>query len=72
MRGDERLEPHAVLVNLSECRVGCEIEPIKRRSQAPRTKALLPKNSAGFNRAENIYRDTAHIEDSAGGVTHVH
>jgi len=42
------------------------------QQQALRAKALLPKNSTGFNRAENIYRDAEHIEDSAGGVTNVH
>jgi predicted Zn-dependent protease len=42
------------------------------QQQALRAKALLPKNSASFNRAENIYRDAEHIEDSAGSVTNVH
>jgi len=42
------------------------------QQQALRAKALLPKNSAGFNRAENIYRDAERIEDSAGSVTNVH
>ena len=38
------------------------------QQQALRAKALLPKNSAAFNRAENIHLEAEHIEDSAGGV----
>jgi len=41
------------------------------QQQAVRAKALLPKNSPAGNRAENIYRDAEHIEDSAGSVTNV-
>jgi predicted Zn-dependent protease len=41
------------------------------QQQALRAKALLPKNSAGYNRAENIHREAEHIEDSAG-VANVH
>ena len=36
--------------------------------QASRAKALLPKNSAGYNRAEEIHREAEKIENSAGGV----
>jgi predicted Zn-dependent protease len=42
------------------------------QQQALRAKALLPKNSAGYNRAENIHSEAEHIEDSAGGVVNVH
>jgi len=42
------------------------------QQQALRAKALLPKNSAGYNRAENIHGEAEHIEDSAGGVVNVH
>jgi predicted Zn-dependent protease len=38
------------------------------QQQALRAKALLPKNSAGYNRAENIHREAEHIEESAGSV----
>ena len=37
------------------------------RQQALRAKALLPKNSAAFNRAENIHLEAERIEDAAGG-----
>jgi predicted Zn-dependent protease len=33
------------------------------QQQAMRAKALLPKNSAGYNRAENIHRQAGEIED---------
>jgi predicted Zn-dependent protease len=36
--------------------------------QALRAKALLPKNSAGYNRAENIHREAEQIDESGGGV----
>jgi predicted Zn-dependent protease len=42
------------------------------QQQALRAQALLPKNSAGYNRAENIHREAEQIEDSAGGVVNVH
>jgi predicted Zn-dependent protease len=42
------------------------------QQQALRAKALLPKNSPGYNRADNIHREAEHIEDSAGGVANVH
>jgi predicted Zn-dependent protease len=42
------------------------------QQQALRAKALLPKNSAGYNRAENIEGEAEHIEDSAGSVVNVH
>ena len=42
------------------------------QQQALRAKALLPKNSAGYNRAENIHREAENIEDSPGGVANVH
>ena len=42
------------------------------QQQASRAKALLPKNSAAYNRAENIHREAEHIEDSAGSVANVH
>ena len=38
------------------------------QQQAMRAKALLPKNSAAVNRADNIHREAERIEDSAGGV----
>jgi len=38
------------------------------QQQAIRAKALLPKNSPGYNRAENIHREAEHMEESAGGV----
>jgi hypothetical protein len=40
--------------------------------QALRAKALLPKNSAGYNRAENIHREAEHMDDSAGGLVNIH
>ena len=42
------------------------------QQQALRAKALLPKNSAGYNRAENIHLEAEHIEDSGGGLANVH
>jgi len=42
------------------------------QQQALRAKALLPKNSASYNRADNIHREAEHIEDSGGGVANVH
>jgi predicted Zn-dependent protease len=38
------------------------------QQQAIRAKALLPKSSAAYNRAENIHLEAEHIEDRAGGV----
>jgi predicted Zn-dependent protease len=38
------------------------------QQQSLRAKALLPKNSAGYNRAENIHLEAEHIEESGGGV----
>ena len=38
------------------------------QQQALRAKALLPKNSAGYNRAENIHREAELLEESRGGV----
>jgi predicted Zn-dependent protease len=38
------------------------------QQQALRAKALLPKNSAGYNRAENIHREAENMEESTGGV----
>jgi len=38
------------------------------QQQALRAKALLLKNSAAYNRAENIHLEAEHIEDSAAGV----
>jgi predicted Zn-dependent protease len=38
------------------------------QQQALRAKALLPKNSAGYNRAENIHREAEQMEDSGGAV----
>jgi predicted Zn-dependent protease len=40
--------------------------------QALRAKALLPKNSASYNRAENIHREAEHIEDAPGGLVNIH
>ena len=42
------------------------------QQQALRAKALLPKNSAGYNRAENIHREAEDIENSASGVANSH
>jgi predicted Zn-dependent protease len=42
------------------------------QQQAVRAKALLPKNSPGYNRAENIHREAEHLDDSVGGVTNLH
>jgi predicted Zn-dependent protease len=42
------------------------------QQQAVRAKALLPKNSPGYNRADNIHREAENIEDRAGSVTNVH
>jgi predicted Zn-dependent protease len=38
------------------------------QQQALRAKALLPKNSTGYNRAENIHSEAEHMEESTGGV----
>ena len=38
------------------------------QQQAIRAKALLPKSSAAYNRAENIHLEAEHIEDKAGGA----
>src|SRR5262249_3342372 len=35
------------------------------QQQALRAKGLLPKNSAGWNRAENIHREAEQIEDAS-------
>jgi len=40
--------------------------------QARRAKALLPKNSAAYNRAENIHLEAEHMDDSGGGLVNVH
>jgi len=37
------------------------------RQQALRAKALLPKNSTAYNRAENIHLEAEHMEDAGGG-----
>src|SRR5205814_1031198 len=42
------------------------------QQQAVRAKALLPKNTPGYSRAENINREAEHLDDRAGGVTNVH
>src|SRR6516165_11409562 len=42
------------------------------QQQALRAKALLPKNSPGYHRAENIHREAEQIEDSGGGLVNVH
>jgi predicted Zn-dependent protease len=42
------------------------------QEQALRAKQLLPKNSAGYNRAENIRHEAEQIEDSGGGLVNVH
>ena len=42
------------------------------QQQAVRAKALLPKNSPGYHRAENIHREAEQIEDSGGGLVNVH
>jgi predicted Zn-dependent protease len=41
------------------------------QQQALRAKALLPKSSAAYNRAENIHREAEQIDDSAGGLVNV-
>jgi predicted Zn-dependent protease len=38
------------------------------QQQALRAKALLPKNSAGYHRAENIHREAEQMEESGGAV----
>jgi predicted Zn-dependent protease len=38
------------------------------QQQALRAKGLLPKNSAGYNRAENIHREAEQIEDAGNAV----
>jgi predicted Zn-dependent protease len=42
------------------------------QQQAVRAKALLPKNSPGYLRAENIHREAEQIEESGGGLVNVH
>ena len=42
------------------------------QQQASRAKALLPKNSTAYNRAENIRHEAEQIEDSSSGVVNVH
>jgi predicted Zn-dependent protease len=42
------------------------------QQQALRAEALLPKHSAGYNRAENIQREAEQIDDSGRGVVNVH
>jgi predicted Zn-dependent protease len=42
------------------------------QQQAVRAKALLPKNSPGYTRAENIHREAEAIENSAGSVANAH
>jgi predicted Zn-dependent protease len=42
------------------------------QQQALRAKALLPKTSPGYTRANNIQREAGQMEDSAGGVVNVH
>jgi predicted Zn-dependent protease len=42
------------------------------QQQALRAKALLPKTSPGYTRANNIQREAGQIEDSTGGVANVH
>ena len=42
------------------------------QQQAQRAKQLLAKNSAGYNRAENIRHEAEQIEDSGGGLVNVH
>jgi predicted Zn-dependent protease len=41
------------------------------QQQALRAKALLPKSSAGYNRAENIHREAEQIDNSGGGLVNV-
>src|SRR5271163_3196234 len=41
------------------------------QQQALRAKALLPKNSAGYSRAENIHGEAEQIDDSGGGLANV-
>ena len=41
------------------------------QQQALRAKALLPKTSPGYTRANNIQREAGQMEDSAGGVANV-
>jgi predicted Zn-dependent protease len=42
------------------------------QQQALRAKALLPKTSPGYTRANNIQREAGQMENSAGGVVNVH
>ena len=42
------------------------------QQQALRAKALLPKTSPGYTRANNIQREAGQMEDSTGGVVNVH
>jgi predicted Zn-dependent protease len=41
------------------------------QQQAVRAKALLPKNSPGYTRADNIHREAEHMENS-GGFVNIH
>jgi predicted Zn-dependent protease len=40
------------------------------QQQALRAKGLLPKNSAGYNQAENIHREAEQIEDAGNAVNY--
>jgi len=40
--------------------------------QALRAKALLPKNSARYLRAENIHSEAEHMDNSSGGFVNIH
>jgi predicted Zn-dependent protease len=40
------------------------------QQQALRAKGLLPKNSAGYNRAENIHREAEQIEDAGNSTNY--
>jgi predicted Zn-dependent protease len=42
------------------------------QQQALRAKGLLPKNSAPYNRAENIHLEAEHMDDSGGGLVNIH
>src|SRR5215470_10357788 len=42
------------------------------QQQALRAKALLPKNSVGYFRAENIHSEAEHIDDSSSGLVNIH
>ena len=40
------------------------------QQQALRAKGLLPKNSAGYNQAENIHREAEQLEDAGNAVNY--